>query len=276
MKHCKLCNDKTLLQESHVIPKFVYKWMKKTGTGRFRQLKIIDKPLQDGIKDYLLCNTCEKEFGKREKWFKERVFDKYLKDSNLKFECTEELIYFAISVLWRVLIYFKNDGNKYRFKNELDLAESEWRDYLYNGNSLKDFKCINLVFIPENLNINNGGENLYSYFHRAVDIEIAESDEKSFVYVKFSRFIILGLIKGISDNDFSGTNIFSLNTLNPLSQKMDDTNVVDFIIDRSTNVKSYNDLSENQKTQNDKYYKDKIEKIRGNDYWNVLKKDINK
>ena len=57
---------------------------------------------------------------------------------------------------------------------------------------------------------------------------------------------------------------------------MDDTTVVDFIIDRSKNVKSYNDLSENQKTQNDKYYKDKIEKIRGNDYWNVLKKDINK
>ena len=54
MELCKLCNKKAQLRESHIIPKFVYNWMKKTGTGRFRQKKDLNKPLQDGIKDFLL------------------------------------------------------------------------------------------------------------------------------------------------------------------------------------------------------------------------------
>jgi hypothetical protein len=273
MEQCKLCHKKAKLQESHIIPKYVYKWMKKTGTGRFRQLKVLNKPLQDGIKEFLLCDTCEKEFGKREDWFKENVFDKYLSDPNAIFKTSIELTYFAISILWRVLIYFKDDGNEYRFKNELDLAELEWMNFLFNDKPLKAFKCIHLVFISENLYIENGAENLYSYFHRSVDIEIAESNEKSFVYAKFSRFILFGVIRGISDTDFSGTNIYNLAELNPSNQTMDDADVVDFIVNRSTHIKSYKDLSINQQHQNDRYFNERLEKIKGNDYWNVLKKD---
>ncbi|MBW6535768.1 MAG: hypothetical protein K0B11_12210 [Mariniphaga sp.] len=250
--------------------------MKKTGTGRFRQLKVLDKPLQDGIKDFLLCDTCEKKLGKKEKWFKENFFEPFLNYSNTKFECNNELRVFAISILWRVLIYFKEDSNQYRFKNELDLAELEWRNFLNIGSTLNYFQSIHIAFIPEKLNIEGGGEYLYSYFHRAVDIEIVESNMKSFIYAKFSRFIFFGLIKGISDNTFKGTNIITSDILNPLDQEMDDADLVDFIINRSKNVKSYKDLSVNQQKQNDKYYEKRLDDIRGNDYWKTLMKDINK
>jgi hypothetical protein len=250
--------------------------MKMTGTGRFRQLKVLDKPLQDGIKDFLLCDTCEKKLGRKEKWFKENFFETYLKYPNSKFEANDELVYFAISILWRVLVYFKDDGNPYRFKKELNLAELEWRNFLNVGSSLNNFKSIHIAFIPEKLNIECGGENLYSYFHRAVDIDIAESYIKSFVYAKFSRFIFLGLIKGISDNSFKGTNIITSGILNPLDQEMDDADLVDFIINRSTIIKSYKDLSIKQQRQNDKYYEKRLDRIRGNDYWKTLMKDISK
>lgn len=250
--------------------------MKTTGTGRFRQLKVLDKPLQDGIKDFLLCDTCEKKLGKKEKWFKENFFETYLNDQNSKFKSNDDLIYFAISILWRVLIYFKDDGNPYRFKKELDSAELEWRNFLDIESSLNSYNSIHIAFIPEKLNIKGGGENLHSYFHRAVDIDIAESDTKSFIYAKFSRFIFIGLIKGISDNSFKGTNIITSDILNPLDQEMDDADLVDFIINRSTIVKSYKDLSLKQQRQNDKYYEKRLDKIRDNDYWKTLMRDNGK
>lgn len=276
MKHCKLCNNKSELQESHIIPKFVFKWMKTTGSGRFRQLKVFDKPLQDGIKDFLLCDTCEKKLGKKEKWFKENFFETYLEYPNSKFKCNDELIFFTISILWRVLIYFKDDGNPYRFKKELDLAELEWRNFLNIGSSLNNFKSIHIAFIPEKLNIEGGGEYLYSYFHRAVDIDISENNLKSFVYAKFSRFIFFGLIKGISNYSFKGTNIITSDILNPLDQEMDYADLIDFIISRSTIIKSYKDLSINQQRQNDKYFEKRLDNIRGNDYWKTLMNDISK
>lgn len=274
MEHCKLCNKKSQLRESHIIPKFVYKWMKETGTGRLRQLKVLNKPLQDGIKDFLLCDTCEKELGKREDWFKGNVFEPYLLNPKTIFQTNDQLIYFAISILWRVLIYFKDDGNEYSFKKELDSAASEWKDFLQDNKPLDKFQNINLVFIPENVEIEGGGENSYSYLHRAVDIDIAEGNDKAFIYAKFSRFIIFGVISGISESDFSGTNILKTGQLNPLEQTMDDADVIDFIVDRSKYIKSYNDLSPKQQEQNDKYFSSRIEKIKGNDYWKVLRKDI--
>lgn len=276
MEDCKLCGKKAHLRESHIIPKFVFNWMKKTGTGRFRQKKVLNKPLQDGIKDFLLCDDCENEFGKREDWFKRNVFERYLIDPKATFKTSDELLYFAVSILWRVLIYFKDDGNNYRFMENLNLAAIEWKNFLLKNEPLDKFKDINLVFIPENIEIEGGGDNSYSYFFRAVDIEIAEGDKKAFVYAKFSRFILFGVIAGITENDFSGTNIQKSDILNPLKQTMDDADVVDFIVNRSMNVMSYKDLSSTQQQQNDKYFSTRIEKIKGNDYWNVLKKDIEK
>lgn len=248
--------------------------MKETGTGRLRQLKVLNKPLQDGIKDFLLCDTCEKELGKRVDWFKGNVFEPYLSNPKTIFQTNDQLIYFAISILWRVLIYFKDDGNGYKFKKELDSAASEWKDFLLDNKPLYKFKNINLVFIPENVEIEGGGDNSYSYLHRAVDIEIAESKDKAFVYAKFSRFIIFGVISGISESDFSGTNIIKTGQLNPLEQTMDDADVIDFIVDRSKYIKSYKDLSPKQQEQNDKYFSSRIENIKGNDYWKVLRNDI--
>ncbi|MBK7132257.1 MAG: hypothetical protein IPH69_05345 [Bacteroidales bacterium] len=248
--------------------------MKVTGTGRLRQNKCLNKPQQDGIKAYLLCNNCEKEFAKSEDWFKKNIFQKYLSNHDLSFEISDEFIYFVVSILWRVVIYFKDDGNVYRFKNEFDLAASEWKDFLLNHSPLNSFKSIHIIFIPETLNIEGGGKNIYSYFHRSVDIEIAESNGKAFVYAKFSRFILLGMVTGIEESDFESTNILEIDKLNPLNQTMDDADVVDFIIERSTHIKDYKNLSSKQQHLNDKYFKTRIGKIKGNDYWQAFIKDL--
>ncbi len=136
---CKLHNDKAKLCESHIIPKFVYDWMKETGSGRFRQFKTKNLPIQDGIKVQMLCKDCENKFSKYEKWFSENIFLPYLGDNEIVVENKIELKYFIISILWRILKLFKDDGTEYNFKIELDEAELEWRNYLLDGKPLKKY-----------------------------------------------------------------------------------------------------------------------------------------
>jgi hypothetical protein len=57
---CRLCFTKTELLESHIIPSFVYKWLKSTsGTGFLRFGMEPNRRAQDGHKRFWLCGVCE-------------------------------------------------------------------------------------------------------------------------------------------------------------------------------------------------------------------------
>ena len=57
---CKLCGENRQILESHIIPKFVFRWMKNTGGLPYIRFSgSIDKRSQDGPKIKLLCEACE-------------------------------------------------------------------------------------------------------------------------------------------------------------------------------------------------------------------------
>ena len=103
----------------------------------------------------------------------------------------------------------------------ITLGRINWKKRKLNGDH---FYCmvfflinIHFIFLPVILNILGiNFPNSYTYFHRAVDIEIGESDSKTFVYAKFARFLIFGEITGILESDFAKTNIFKLDILEPV------------------------------------------------------------
>ncbi|AKL95575.1 hypothetical protein CACET_c21280 [Clostridium aceticum] len=82
MEECALCKKKAELKNSHIIPKFVTDWIKKTGpTGFLRDTNNAFRlRVQDGLKVHLLCGECEQLFSKHEKIFAEKIFIPYLKD----------------------------------------------------------------------------------------------------------------------------------------------------------------------------------------------------
>lgn len=63
---CALCKSQNIiLQDSHIIPKFVSRRLiKKSITGFLRQASNPNKRLQDGDSTYLLCADCEQKFSK--------------------------------------------------------------------------------------------------------------------------------------------------------------------------------------------------------------------
>ena len=264
---CELHEVEAKLCESHIIPKFVYKWMKETGSGRLRQVGTKNKPMLDGIKKHMLCKDCEDKFSKYEKRFNENIFLPYLADNNISIENNIDLKYFIISVLWRILRLFKDDGTVYNFKNSLDAAEIEWRNFLLNNTPIKEYENQHFILIDDGYWISQKTD---LYFSRAVDIEIAQSEECCFVYAKFSRFMLIGEITGFTSGDFENTNINMETEFSNSNQILPDFS--DYFNHRIEYTFTYKDLSETQQKKNDEYYKEKLDKLQETDYLKIIRR----
>lgn len=102
---CALCENEDELKLSHIIPKFVFRFLKKDSfTGRMRVMVNPDVPLQDGDKQYLLCGECEKLFNKNETIFSRKFYIPFKNDgfSRLNYD-GNWLNHFITSVNWRIL-----------------------------------------------------------------------------------------------------------------------------------------------------------------------------
>jgi hypothetical protein len=79
---CKLCLKVTILNKSHIIPEFMYNKVYNNSPKRFYSLHInlSNNPVsrkkieQKGIREYLLCNDCESQLSKYEKYFSEKIY----------------------------------------------------------------------------------------------------------------------------------------------------------------------------------------------------------
>src|SRR5438105_3665023 len=71
---CALCATLAPLQKSHIIPKFVFRYMRTSSPGRIRDSTAPNRLIQDGPKIPLLCAPCEERFAAWETPFAERIF----------------------------------------------------------------------------------------------------------------------------------------------------------------------------------------------------------
>ena len=91
---CALCKTEDRREDSHVIPAFVYRWLKESSpTGYLRNPVYPNKRIQDGLKLPLLGPKCEDGLSVLEKKFAETVFHEVHKKGNneLAFEYGEWL-----------------------------------------------------------------------------------------------------------------------------------------------------------------------------------------
>ncbi len=125
---CKLCQQKAELVESHLIPKAIYKRIRRSNGANNRIVAVshaVAMFSDKQVKDYLLCVACEGRFGRVEDYtvsnclqedsfpFREAVLGlprhleandvalgQYLEGGGI-----EMLVYFAASVLWRAAVH---------------------------------------------------------------------------------------------------------------------------------------------------------------------------
>jgi len=223
--------------------------MKATG-GKF--LRGFDNPnqrIQDGPKIYLLSNRAELEFSKRERWFVNNIFRPYLEEGKQSFEYEEQFAYFAISLLWRVLVDELNDPDigydeKYKFLPEV---QNEWKLFLSKGIFPPTFNDLNIMLTDRVSNHTTNGINVDLYLSRAIDATIISNEKGTTVavYAKFLRFIFWSVVKG-TPNECADIKINFIKGQLSTPQKIRDDFFGGFLLNRIREIDNTPQPSEKQ------------------------------
>ena len=102
---CRLCGTKAPLRRSHIVPKFVFDWVKTEGDG-LRGGATINVSIQDGPKPKMFCGTCEGLFSGWEHDVSSHVFRPLHTTNATAFRYTSWMLKFAVSISFRVLTHY--------------------------------------------------------------------------------------------------------------------------------------------------------------------------
>jgi hypothetical protein len=211
---CKLCGQVCGLQLSHVVPAFVFKWIKDTSATGF--LRFGDNPnlrAQDGYKAYWLCHRCEETLNAFETPFATKVFHPLSEDGSQRITYGKWFLKFCVSVSWRVLLLLlENDG--FSEYSEVQLASvntalDTWRNFLLGA--IRHPGRFEQHFLPLDA-IESAGSyalpaNINRYVLRSVNLDVVRGSNTIFTFAKLSKFIILGFITLQRPRDWEGTKV---------------------------------------------------------------------
>jgi|ERR1700687_1635272 len=126
---CRLCGKRSTLQRSHLIPRFVARWLIRTSiTGGTRLSEQPNIRLQDISKKPLLCLSCEQRFNRDETMFARNVFEPLRRGEVAEFQYGSWMARFAVSVTWRAL--FSKVNHRAELPPPAVSAEKAWRSFL--------------------------------------------------------------------------------------------------------------------------------------------------
>src|SRR5262249_11799722 len=132
-----LCSAPRPLRRSHIIPRFVYDWLKRTSaTGHMRVGHTVNRRRQDGWKPRLLCADCEDRLNTWETATAQQLFVPIAEDAVERVRYGPWFAKFAVSVSWRVLTGFQLSGALTawppRLRTSADAALRCWREFLFD------------------------------------------------------------------------------------------------------------------------------------------------
>lgn len=211
---CQLCGQTEELQDSHILPAFVFKWLKETSaTGFIRFGEEPNKRVQDGYKKPLLCASCEQRLSVWETFFSTKLFRPLSEDASLRVRYREWLLKFCVSVSWRSLTMLKEDQGQDHFSEaqrlSADQALHTWA--LFMLDRLPNPGRFEQHLLPlDAVQQFSGGAlpaNINRYFLRTVDVDAVRGEKAAFVFSKLGRFVIVGFIDMPFPKQWVGTKV---------------------------------------------------------------------
>ena len=211
---CALCSQATLLCSSHIIPHFVFDWLRESsGTGHIRTGENPNRRVQDSWKPKLLCRACEQMFGRWEKAFAEHVFVPLHRGERENFPYGPWMLKFAASISWRILTVFKLigglDGFPPKIVRAASAALSRWRDFLLDqrphpGRFEQHMLLVDLII---DTTIPNTPPNINRYLLRSIEIHVAHTEISAITYAKMGRVILFGFFEMSYPKEWQGTKL---------------------------------------------------------------------
>jgi hypothetical protein len=180
---CALCEAKARLEQSHIIPRFVYRGLQ----------------VPDGPKRALLCGGCEDLFSRHESTFARVVFHPRVADSVVVAKYEKWLLKFCASVCWRILEeqFAANPPGLTEGRGSARLASCRetWRRFLTGKLPGVGEHAIHLLSSDSIA----GGE--------PVEMAVHGSDSEAFVSARLGPVILLGLISDPDRGQWRGTRV---------------------------------------------------------------------
>jgi hypothetical protein len=132
---CRLCQREADLLESHVVPAFVFKWLKDTSPTPFmRTSREPNRRVQDGLTQPWLCSDCEQALGTHEAQFASKIFHPTTQNGSHKIRYDESLLKFCVSISWRALLLASDKHPLDKFSETQRAAAAEalqaWNGFL--------------------------------------------------------------------------------------------------------------------------------------------------
>jgi len=236
-KQCLLCGRPAPLQASHIIPKFVFDWLKETSaTGFLRRAVAPNVRVQDGEKRKLLCRDCEAKFARWEKRFAEHLFVPYQKDRKAALRYEKWLLLFSVSVAWRIGVSKVSVDEKVRpeLLKALEDAIQCWTLFLLGTHTeagpyehhlflLDVVTASGAVDLPQGFN---------RYLLRTVDCTVVSSSKKLFVYAKFPNMIFRSSVVPPQAPGWVNTRIEEKGEIRG-PQQVSEPSFAEFLVDRA-------------------------------------------
>lgn len=275
---CKLCGSVAPLRESHIVPRFVIQWLKKTGGGYFRQVVNPNKRMQDGPKEYWLCDACEQRFSSREGYFAATVFNPYMQQSVGRFNYDERLYYCFVSLLWRSAIgtLAHADYSSHWTYPMVFKAEQDWRAYLLGQAPLPVGYTVHVFLSDVSAGPTTPTKNFNSYIARAIDATVGYSKSECFVYIKFCRFLLFAPLTPINEADWINTKIHVGGGTLTTPSIINHAAIGSFLVNRAQVSRAEYDsrVSENTKKRIADHYEREFPRLLGSDLLRVQTADF--
>ncbi len=195
---CKLCGSGAPLKKSHIIPKFVGRWLKETSpTPYLRFSGNMNQRLQDLPAIELLCADCENRFSAWETKFANGIFHPSAAGTT-SFRYGPWLLKFAASLAWRAIQFqnFDEIAETPDLNSMVDAMELHLSQFLLGSERGVDSFTQHIYPVGElAAPTRPGSPMLNHYLARVVQIDFLRSDDLSemMVYVKLPMFMFFSV-----------------------------------------------------------------------------------
>ena len=214
---CDLCQKSvTNLRQSHFVPKFIAKDMKRASReGVLRSRDDPTKKQQDTFKAHAFCQSCETRMAKAETEFAQRIYHPRRKDALRKVTYQKWLLDFCVSMVWRAIAapaytttntheVWYADGMSVdpdQIRTKLKRAFCIWREYLIGKRETLGDYGLHLYVIHPNA---GGKPSLHAVLQESMVVCVPN---QTLVWIRIPNILILGIIEDRKPEQWRGTRV---------------------------------------------------------------------
>lgn len=278
---CRLCQRESELQLSHVIPAFVFRWLRESsGNSHMRSIEAPNQRVQDGPKKHWLCLECEGRLGRSEATFATELFHPYLAWSGQRFRYGLWLLRFCVSVSWRNLLvqldHFEEQGFTENERAWVQSAERTWRQFLLEATPHPgDYRQFLLPLDRIESGRTDLPPNINRYLMRAIDIDLCHGGQSLFTYSKLGRFVIIGFINEPNQAHWVGGRVnANEGTVEPRRYTLP-APFRTYLMGKAARVReAMQSVSPRQTAKIEQAFRDNADRIAGTDFFEAMQADV--